>query len=89
MYHQKYDFNIIDKDIKQTNKPKLSNFVSQGRHEELQTREEGLQTLMAKGTELTETCPPEDVAQISEKLRRLKDLLNDTSDRADKHKVRA
>ncbi|KAK3083433.1 hypothetical protein FSP39_022457, partial [Pinctada imbricata] len=56
------------------------------RYEELQAREDALQSLLARGQELSEECPPEDIALITEKLHKLKERWNDTSERADKHK---
>jgi len=34
-----------------------------------------------------DACPPEDVIQISERMKKLKDLWGDTKDRAQKRKV--
>ncbi|XP_053386476.1 dystonin-like isoform X4 [Mercenaria mercenaria] len=58
----------------------------QERHQELQKREEPTKALLEKGQEFVEACPPEDVVQISDRLKKLKDLWNDTKDRAQKRK---
>jgi DNA repair ATPase RecN len=56
-------------------------------YEELQSKYDATQGLIAKGQELAKSCPPEDVAQISEKIRKLGDRWRDTQERADKRKV--
>lgn len=63
-------------------------FHYQKRHDELKSKEEPTQALLSKGQELSDKCAPEDVQQISDKLRKLKERWNDTRDRAQKRKVR-
>ncbi|WAR10224.1 DYST-like protein, partial [Mya arenaria] len=58
------------------------------RHQQLQHREEPVKTLLEKGQEFLEVCPPEDVLQVSDRMRKLKDLWSDTRDRAQKRKDR-
>lgn len=57
------------------------------RHQELQNREEPMKALLDKGQEIIDICRPEDVVQISDRLRKLKERWNDTKDRAQKRKV--
>lgn len=50
-------------------------------------REEPTKALLDKGQEFIEACPPEDVTQIADRMKKLKDLWNDTKDRAQKRRV--
>lgn len=65
----------------------LGTFFYQERHQELQKREEPTKGLLEKGQEFLDACPPEDVNQIADRMKKLKDLWNDTKDRAQKRKV--
>ena len=65
----------------------MSTHLLQERHQELQKREEPTKCLLEKGQEFIDACPPEDVVQISDRMKKLKDLWNDTKDRAQKRKV--
>ena len=47
-----------------------------------------MKSLVEKGQEIIDVCRPEDVVQISERLRKLKERWADTKDRAQKRKVR-
>lgn len=55
--------------------------------EELESRGDTIQGLIAKGQELAKSCPTDDVGQISEKIKKLGDRWRDTQERAEKRKV--
>ena len=59
----------------------------QERHQELHNREEPIKSMLTKGQEIVDACPPEDVVQITDRLKKLKDLWTDTKERAQKRKV--
>ena len=59
----------------------------QKRHQELHNREEPMKSLVEKGQEIIDVCRPEDVIQITERLRKLKERWGDMKDRAQKRKV--
>lgn len=61
--------------------------VFMAKFEELESRTDATQGLIAKGQELAKLYPPEDVAQITEKIKKLGDRWKDTQDRAEKRKV--
>ena len=46
-----------------------------------------MKALLEKGQEIVDVCRPEDVGQITDRLRKLKERWNDTKDRAQKRKV--
>ena len=69
------------------NKTMILFVIFQKRHQELQNREEPMKALLEKGQEIIDVCRPEDVVQISDRLRKLKERWSDTKDRAQKRKV--
>ncbi|XP_052234757.1 dystonin-like isoform X4 [Dreissena polymorpha] len=72
--------------LHETAKKQFDTFTE--RHQQLQQREEPTRALLEKGQEYLEVCPPEDVVQVSNRMRRLKDLWADTLDRAQKRKAK-
>ncbi|XP_021351801.1 dystonin-like isoform X4 [Mizuhopecten yessoensis] len=56
------------------------------RYEAFNDKDEMSQALIAKGQKMSEKCDPDDVTQICDRLRKLKDRWNDTKDRAQKRK---
>lgn len=51
------------------------------------SKEDSVGELVAKGQKILERCKPEDVTQMSEKMRKLKERWQDTKERAYRRKV--
>lgn len=59
----------------------------QVRCQELDGRERSVQTQVATAQHMTASARPEDVAQVTDKIKRLRDRWQDTRERAIKRKV--
>jgi hypothetical protein len=59
----------------------------QKRCQDLDGREKGVQGLLTTGQEMMDSTQPDNVNQVAEKLKKLKDRWQETRDRAIKRKV--
>lgn len=59
----------------------------QKRQEDLESKEDPIAALIAKGDDIISNCAPTESLQIVEKIRKLKERTTDTNNRAAKRKV--